>query len=97
MEKFLDKFYLRKPPLKDEQKKKIFDLASIENDTVLPLKLNLIVNYLNDNNVKTIDKLLNDANAIKRQHIFFLNIMNKYHYFKIFIKYSENNVTVMET
>ena len=57
VEKFLDKFYLRKPPLKDEQKKKIFDLASIENEKVLSPKLKLIVNYLNDNNVKTIDKL----------------------------------------
>ena len=79
MEKFLDKFYLRKPPLKDEQKKKIFDHASIENNKALPLKLKLIVNYLNDNKVKPIDKLLNEA--IKRQHIFFQNNYDQDHYF----------------
>ena len=63
---------MRKPTLKEEQKRKIFELASIENNKALPLKLKLIVNYLNDNKVKPIDKLLNEANDTKRQHILFL-------------------------
>jgi ligand-binding sensor domain-containing protein len=54
----LNKFYLRKPTLEEEQKRKIFHLASLENNKVLPLKLKLIVKYLNCNKVKNITKLL---------------------------------------
>ena len=62
------KFYLGKQTLEEEHKKKIFDLASLEKNKVLPLKLKLIVKYLNDNKVKAIAKLLDEANSINRQH-----------------------------
>ena len=71
VEEYLSKFYPDYNTLKEEQKKKIFDLASIENNKVLPLKLELIVNYLKNNIIIPIDELLNESNTIKRQHTFF--------------------------
>ena len=66
MNEYLNNFYARKQALNEAQKKQIFDLASMGYDEVLPLKLKLIVKYLNDNTVRSIDNLLDEANIIKK-------------------------------
>ena len=66
VDEYLSKYYSRKQSLNEEQKKKIFDLASLGSEEVLPLKIKLVVKYLNENTVKSINDLLNEANIIKR-------------------------------